>query len=1512
MYYRLLLFLLFAIFSRSFAHGDKKSTSYRFIENKGQWNERVKFKAEFKDVSIFFKSNAFHYQALSIPNFHGGNVPEDTMVRGHVFEAEFVGANHVEELIPNHQSSSYNNYFIGNDRSKWKGRVHSYQEIQYKNLYSGIDLKVYQQDDAIKYDYLVQPGVSPNQIKVRYNGVDAPEIVGKKLIVQHTLGKLIENEPYAYQIINGKAIKVDCNFQINEDGTVGFDFPLGYDSNHELIVDPKLVFSSYSGSISDNWGMSGTYDSKGNGYSGGLVFGNNYVQTLGAFQTTFASFGVSNGVDIGIIKYSSNGSSLLYATFLGGNGNESVHSMVVDARDNLYLFGSTNSTNFPLGLIPYDATKEASSSTTNTEIMRFSGGADIFVSRIGVNGDTLLGSTYYGGTGLDGINFDNSSPNFLGLNYNYGDSHRGEIVLDSAGNCYIGTSTTTASLPGVIGSLSGSQDGLILKFDSSLSNLIWGRYLGGTNRDAIYSLKVINSNKVLVGGGTMSFSDFPTTPNSYSSAPFGGRSDGFISIISPNGNTIEKSTFIGTSNYDQVYFIEFDRFNRIYGYGQSGGGSFPVKNSPTANLGAAQFIIKLDENLDSSIISTTFGNGLGSGTINISPTAFLVDRCQNIYASGWGGDIITGVEGNKDLPSTMPLANNLPQFGTTDGNDFYLYVINRTSDSLLYASFFGGTSSNDHVDGGTSRFDKNGIIYQSVCASCGGNSSDFPTTANAHSTTNNSSNCNNALFKLDFEIVIKAAFNLSETEICLPPGGIDSVVVVNTSVGSTNTTWDFYGTSVITSFSDTTIYFTQPGEYIIRQTVFDSICAIGDFLNLKVTVRPDDINLSTTFDTLVCYSDTSTITISSNGKANDFIVSRSPNLSNPINTIRTDSTIKVKLNKGLNKFYIQAGNTISNSCERKDSIAITYNPTSASATISVDSVCENTPIQLNAIIQNVDTFIWKLGNGNQITGDLNPQINYPTSGNYQLQFEYENFACQQKDTLTLAVSVIDNDLTFTAPDDTLFCGTGVFNVSVNSSGSIQDYHYSSNRNFSDMLNANSQTNSINISQNDSSLYYVKINNNFCEEIDSILIEYIEYDVQLEPIIDTVCTPYTVQVNTTVIGVDSFRINGSNGFSTNTNSSPQITFNTEGIFDVELIGSNARCSFNSLVSETIHVFQSVALAPIMDTLICLGESVQLVGNSFGVANAFVWADNSSFTNPLPTISDSILNITPLQTTSYFFKATNVVCESEDTVIVNIEELDIEVDDYRSICIFDTIQMEAMINIASSPLSFVWIPNDSILRGQNTGLVEVAPRNDFFFYLETTSQTGCEDRDTIEVEVNLPAFSDAIILGIDSLYKGQETQLSTNRNGSNLIYKWEPPEGIDNVNSPNPNVTLDSSKEYKVTITDLNTNCDVIARRRIYVFEVNCADPDIFVPTAFTPNGDQSNDVLYVRGANLREIEFQLFNRWGELVFETKEINKGWNGTYQGKIVDPGVFVYQLKAICFDGQEYIDKGNITLIR
>ena len=156
-----------------------------------------------------------------------------------------------------------------------------------------------------------------------------------------------------------------------------------------------------------------------------------------------------------------------------------------------------------------------------------------------------------------------------------------------------------------------------------------------------------------------------------------------------------------------------------------------------------------------------------------------------------------------------------------------------------------------------------------------------------------------------------------------------------------------------------------------------------------------------------------------------------------------------------------------------------------------------------------------------------------------------------------------------------------------------------------------------------------------------------------------------------------------------------------------------------------------------------------------------------------------------------------------------------------------------------------------------------------------------------------------------YKGQMIQLSTNRNGSNLTYSWQPGEEMDDSTSARPSLTASLTTTYQVTITDLNTTCEVEAFKRIVVFEINCAEPNIFVPTAFTPNNDRTNDVLFVRGTHLESIEFQLFNRWGEKVFETNEVDKGWDGYYQGMKVDPGVFVYHLNAICLDGQRYTKK-------
>ncbi|MBL4707627.1 MAG: hypothetical protein JKY48_04210 [Flavobacteriales bacterium] len=638
----LLFVLLFSSAFIAIGHEEELDKTPTFIENTGQWNSTVLFKAELEGATLYFEPNAFHYQFIQRANFHAGNVPDNTDTKGHNFKASFIGSNEHVEIEKQGRSYFYHNYFIGSEKEKWRDHVYLYEQIRYKNLYTGIDLLLYKKDGFLKYDYCIAPGNSVGQIEVSYDGVEKPLLKDGQLIIQHQLGDLIEEKPYAYQFINGIETEVICHYQLSKEGTLSFEFPNSYDKGIELIIDPRLIFSTYSGSKSNNFGETATYDKDGNAYMGGITEGSGYDTTLGAFQTFYAG----GDWDVSISKFNPTGDSLLYSTFLGGSGNETVHSLVVDTNLNLYALGATGSSNFPFTTGAHDSSFQVSFQFQTDIGVTFSNGSDIFVSKFNSDGSSLIGSTYFGGDGLDGINPNPGGGNiYNGLNSNYGDSHRGEIVVDSMGFCYIGTTTTSTDLSVLKGGYNGGQDGLIVKFGSDLDTVIWSKYIGGTGRDAIYSLKVIDSNKVLIGGGTTSYDDFPTTTGSYQSSSIQDRSvtieeaDGFIAIISPNGDNIEKCTFISTPNYDQVYFIEFDRFNNIYGYGQSEGGDFPILRAPLANSTAGQFIIKLDKNLDSLEFSTTFGDGQSNGTLNISPTAFLVDKCQNIYTAGWGGSI---------------------------------------------------------------------------------------------------------------------------------------------------------------------------------------------------------------------------------------------------------------------------------------------------------------------------------------------------------------------------------------------------------------------------------------------------------------------------------------------------------------------------------------------------------------------------------------------------------------------------------------------------------------------------------------------------------------------------------------------------------------------------------------------------------------------------------------------------------------------------------------------------------
>lgn len=163
---------------------------------------------------------------------------------------------------------------------------------------------------------------------------------------------------------------------------------------------------------------------------------------------------------------------------------------------------------------------------------------------------------------------------------------------------------------------------------------------------------------------------------------------------------------------------------------------------------------------------------------------------------------------------------------------------------------------------------------------------------------------------------------------------------------------------------------------------------------------------------------------------------------------------------------------------------------------------------------------------------------------------------------------------------------------------------------------------------------------------------------------------------------------------------------------------------------------------------------------------------------------------------------------------------------------------------------------------------------------------------------------------TIYQGQSVSItSTVYPGG--VYQWSPPIGLNNINISNPVATPDQSIVYVVQFADSNgcPNADTV---RIFIKETTCIEPEIFVPNAFSPNDDGSNDILYVRGNTIRELLLRIYNRWGEKVFETNNPASGWNGVYKGAKVQPGVYDYYLEATCVNNEKFFKKGNITVLR
>ncbi|MES1214296.1 MAG: PKD domain-containing protein [Bacteroidota bacterium] len=863
---RLAYFLLFIM---PVAVLKAQSGNIEFIENKGQWDSQVKFQGKVSSGAFFVrKGGGFtvlqhnpddlaKLETLAHGHIAGGGsqlrtaVNDKVILRSHSYNVDFVGASPVNDnqIIPDKPLNNYNNYFIGNDPSKWAGNCKIYQGITVKNVYPNVDVRYYTQSGGLKYDIIVNPGADINKIALKYEGTDKIEIQKRELSIGTSVGRVKELSPYTYQFNNKGKKELECKYVV-KDNVVRFNVK-NYDPTATVIIDPSVVFISFSGSRADNWGYTATYGPDGSMFGGGIVFDEGFPVTPGAFQEQFGGGNGGRGFDIGIIKLSSDGKNRLFATYIGGrSGNEQPHSLVVDGAGDLVLAGRTNSTS---GSTPADNYPTLPQGAAG--IIGQGGKYDIVVTKLDATGSTLLGSKRIGGTDDDGVNItDNRESGPVSLQINYGDDGRSEVILDAANNVYVASCTRSinSSNPAenfpIVGGFQttpggGDQDGVLLKLPPNLSALTFSSYLGGNSDDAAYVLSLNpTNNTIYVGGATSSNDKFPgMAAGTTGPVTFGGI-DGFVSIVSNDGTSIIKSTYLGTTAIDAVYGLKFDRLGFPYVMGQTYG-DWPHVNATYFDAGAKQFIAKLQPDLSAYVYSTIFGK---NATVpSISPVAFLVDRCENVYVSGWGG---RADNFNSSGTSDLPVTSDAYVKTSADNQDFYFFVLKKNATAQLYGSFLGENSPRfpDHVDGGTSRFDQNGVIYQAMCGNCvpleNGSKPFFPTTPGSWATTNGSKGCNLVMVKIAFNLAgvgagLQASINgvPRDTSGCVPL----TVDFKDTIANAQTYEWTFGdGTATtITNVPNISHTYNNVGFYTVQLVAVDSnTCNIRDTVYTHIRV----------------------------------------------------------------------------------------------------------------------------------------------------------------------------------------------------------------------------------------------------------------------------------------------------------------------------------------------------------------------------------------------------------------------------------------------------------------------------------------------------------------------------------------------------------------------------------------------------------------------------------------------------------------------------------------------------
>lgn len=641
-----------------------------FIENLGQLDDaEVTYYAPGSSVSVGFGPGWVSY---AVRDAEGQGIT--------VFRSHFVGCNPVEPTARNLEGHP-TSYFIGTEESDWVVGARSYRRVLYQDLYEGVDLVFYFQDGCLKYDVVVGPGGDATAYRLSYEGVASLELEGGSgdLLIRTHDRTLREDAPWAYQMVDGNTINVAVGFVLEDDGTLGFGVG-AHDPTLPLVIDPGLAFSTYLGGSKWDYLNDMAVDDDGHMYLTGYTESSNFPTKAGSYDTSYGAY-----KDAFAVKLARDGSSLEFATFLGGGGDDRGEGIYVDDAGCAHIVGGTGGSGYPTTVGAYDRTLD---------------GSEAFVTKLKADGTGLVYSTYLGGT-----------KNERG----YG------ICLDDTGNVSIhGETTSNTDFPVTSGCYDryyngGDTDAFFARLNASADKLLYATYLGGSGREYAKEVGLDGSGDVYLMGHSLS-TDFPTTAGAFDRY-HGGNTDIYVTKLNTTTSTLTYSTFVGWMGVENGVDLFIDAEGCAYVPGLTESRGFPTTSGAyQRTLGGwyDAFCFKLNA-AGSDLVFSTF---LGKSDW---------DQANGVWVASNGTIYLAGNTGSSDFPTTTGA------YCTTydDYTDAFLTILDKDASRVLYSTFIGGDQW-DRAQRVVAT--ENGSVYLAGHTI----SSNFPTTPGAYDTTHDS------------------------------------------------------------------------------------------------------------------------------------------------------------------------------------------------------------------------------------------------------------------------------------------------------------------------------------------------------------------------------------------------------------------------------------------------------------------------------------------------------------------------------------------------------------------------------------------------------------------------------------------------------------------------------------------------------------------------------------------------------------------------------------------------------